>query len=148
MLYIKTKFFRICDCNKFITVCSLKNNELKKKLDELDEMIERGAKMSDIPPDTSKFKDEFNLSYAQKRGKIVDAITHNTSLIKQYENKIDYINETINSLPDCMYKTIIQDYYMGGDGIKEITYKNRCCKQTVYNLVHKIESGWKNEQKI
>lgn len=132
---------RIVDCNKFITMCHLKICELKKNLDEIDELIERGAKLSDMPPDTSKLKDEFNLSYAEKREKVIDEINKNKSLINRYQKKVDFIKDTIDKLPDCSYKDILKDYFIEGKSIKSITYKNRCCRQTVYNLVYKINNG-------
>ena len=141
MKNIRKKIFRICDLNRHITLLSLKNLELKHKLNELDETIEQSKKNSDIPKDTSKFNDEFSLSYVERKNNILDEISENNMLIVKYSNKIDFIKNTIDSLPDCSYKNILKSYFVDGESIKKITYDNRCCRQTLYNLVHKVDIG-------
>lgn len=138
---IKTKFFRICDCNNFITILLLKNNLLKKELNELDESIEHSKELSTLPHDTSKFKDEVNLKYSESRKVLIDSISKNENIINQYNKKINFISESINSLPEGKYKDILKRYYIDGESIKSITLNARCSRQTIYNLVHKIDFG-------
>lgn len=119
----------------------MKNNLLKKELNELDESIEHSKELSTLPHDTSKFKDEVNLKYSESRKVLIDSISKNENIINQYNKKINFISESINSLPEGKYKDILKRYYIDGESIKSITLNARCSRQTIYNLVHKIDFG-------
>ena len=91
----------------------LKSEKLTK-IKELELSILKANHFNELPPDTSNFKDEKIIKYIEKKESLIKEIKKIDNRINQLNYQINTITNTINDMPDCMLKTVLDMFYIMG----------------------------------
>lgn len=106
------KLLRVQEYYDIITDAVIWQNKLKKKLDDIDEQGERN--------------------------KLIESINKHQETIDNCKKSIEFLKNIIDEIPECDKKNILKDYFISQKTLKEITFKYRCCRQTIYNIIERI----------
>lgn len=113
---------------------------LENKIKELDCLILKANKWSDLPPDTSKFRDENVINYIQKKDQLSIQIDHIEKRIEDLKKQIDNMTNLINEMPDGILKKIMKMFFIENSTIKSISLSLGYSESYIYKLL-KLKGG-------
>lgn len=117
----------------------LKSEKLTK-IKELELSILKANHFNEIPPDTSNFKDEKIIKYIEKKESLIKEIKKIDNRINQLNYQINTITNTINDMPDCMLKTVLDMFYIKNSKIESIAFTTGYSRSSIYSLM-KLKGG-------
>lgn len=128
--------------NSSLSRLILNKAKLKKEYQEVENTLFHTFHLSEIPKDHSKkmsYDDEC-IKFIERREEIEKKIQDIDLKIKEKTRMINIIKQTIDSLPQCSVKQILELTFINGYTAKEIASQLKCSISNVYKHTRGIQS--------
>lgn len=113
---------------------------LESQLKEIELSILKANHFHELPPDTSKLKDENIIMFIEKKEKISKLIKNANKEISELNSQINNIKNAVNEMPDCSFKTIMDLFFIKSKSVRYITSATGYSRASIYNFI-KMKGG-------
>lgn len=121
--------------NNEISKLIIFRTNLENKLKELEFSILKANHFNELPPDTSKLKDENIIMFIEKKEKTSEIIKNINKKINELNSQINNIKNAVNEMPDCSFKTIMDLFFIKSESMKYITSTTGYSRASIYNFI-------------
>ena len=128
--------------NSSLSRLIIKKTKLEQEYHDIEDTLIHTYHLSELPKEHSKkmsYDDEV-IKFIEKREEIKGKIQEIDTKIQSKTRMIDIINQTIENLPPCSVKQILELTFINGYTAKEIASQLKCSISNVYKHTRGIQS--------
>ena len=120
--------------NEISKLIILKANE-ENKLKDLEYSILKANNFHELPPDTSRLRDETIIKFIEQREEITKKIKNIDKRINELNSQINNITNAVKNMPDCNIKAIMDLFFIKSESMEYITSATGYSRASIYNFI-------------